>query len=342
MRRTAHEFALRTSSLRRWGARSLRPLRCGRDVSQPYTWDMTISAVINTRNAAATLTEALGSIRPWVDEIVVVDMHSTDETRDIAKRHGARVLLHEPMGIVEPARAWSVEQARGDWVILLDADEVIPRRLSDRLREIAARDEADVVDIPELNYFFGRPIMYGGWHPDHQRHLRFFRKGTVHCASRVHAAHSVAPGARLLVLRYEPGLAIRHFAYATVREFLERTDRYTSLDTDTPPRSMRRQIMRGLHEVGNRAVSLRGIRDGSRGVALAVLMGVYEWMLWLKRVDRHAPITRSRWANVANRGLACTIAAVSLLERLRWPRPEQIRADYLAEAQRLVAEYGAT
>ena len=277
---------------------------------------------------------------PWVDEIVVVDMYSSDGTRDIAERHGARVLLHEPMGFVEPARAWSVAQATGDWVLLLDADEVIPRRLSDRLLQVVASDEADVVDIPELNYFFGEPIMRGGWHPDAQRHPRFFRKGMLQFSAKVHAPHVVAPGARVLVLSYEPELAISHFAYTTISEFLERTERYTSLDIEPLPGSMRQQIRHASGEVAGRLFRARGLRDGSRGFVLAVLMGIYDWMLWFKRVERHQGTTRSIGPAVASQCVDCTIAALKVLERVRWRSPDVIRAGYVGEARRLLADYG--
>ncbi|PYU89881.1 MAG: glycosyltransferase family 2 protein, partial [Acidobacteria bacterium] len=111
-----------------------------------------ISVVVNTLNEEKNLPYALRSVRSWVDEIVVVDMHSQDRTVEIAREYGAKVYSHEPMGFVEPARAFAVAQAGGDWILILDADEVVPLLLSRRLREIARRDEADVVTLPRLNY----------------------------------------------------------------------------------------------------------------------------------------------------------------------------------------------
>src|SRR5450759_1251360 len=91
-----------------------------------------ISAVINTLNEERNLPFALRSVQDWVDEIVVVDMHSEDATRDIAKQYGARVFLHERLGYADPARAFALEQAVGDWILLIDADELIPAPLSER------------------------------------------------------------------------------------------------------------------------------------------------------------------------------------------------------------------
>jgi glycosyltransferase involved in cell wall biosynthesis len=303
--------------------------------------EVSISAVVNTRNAAATLSEALQSLTPWVDELVVVDMHSTDATRDIAARHGARVLLHEPVGFVEPARAWSMQQATGEWIVNLDADEVIPRRLSERLRAIAARDEADIVDIPRINYFFGEPVLHGGWYPDDERQRRFFKKGTLDFSPVVHGAHRVADGARVLPLSYDRELAIVHFPYTTISEFIERTNRYTDVDVDAPPRTPLEQAGHVLHSTRTRLINQRGFRDGSRGFALALLMGVYESILWLKRLERHDPdaLRSRRSARLAARAVSVTIALLKRLERRYWPTPDKIRSGYVSEARRLVAEY---
>jgi glycosyltransferase involved in cell wall biosynthesis len=83
-----------------------------------------ISAVFNTFNEEKRLRFALRSVKPWVDEIVVVDMHSSDATRTIAENFGAKVFLHEPLGYADPARAFAVAQATGDWILMLDADRL--------------------------------------------------------------------------------------------------------------------------------------------------------------------------------------------------------------------------
>lgn len=274
-----------------------------------------ISAVVHTFNSAATVREAIGSLRPWVDEVLVVDMHSDDDTQEIAESMGARVMLHERLGYADPARAASVAAAKGDWIMSLDSDEVVPLRLSQRLREVASGSEADVVNIPTLTYFFGRTPMGGGWHPNDDAHFRFFRKGALLFSPQVHTAPATAPGARVMTLAYEPGLAIVHFAYPSVAGFVERMNRYTSLeaaqaDPDVPAfRHVARRVVRdGWH----RYVEQRGFRDGFQGIALALLMMMYSCLTWLKRYERKMGLSENA-----------------------------VRAAYLAEARRLVEEYPA-
>ena len=94
---------------------------------------MEISVVINTLNEEKNLAYTLRSVQSWASEIIVVDMHSTDKTVEIAKTHGAKVFYHEPTGFVEPAQEFAVAQASHAWILLLDADEVVPKPLSERL-----------------------------------------------------------------------------------------------------------------------------------------------------------------------------------------------------------------
>ena len=86
----------------------------------------TISAVLNTLDEERRIAFALRSVRPWVDEIVVVDMASSDRTVEIARSFGAHVASHARTGFVEPARAFACAQAAGDWILVLDADELVP------------------------------------------------------------------------------------------------------------------------------------------------------------------------------------------------------------------------
>ena len=94
----------------------------------------TISVVINTLNADRLLNECLQSVKQ-ADEIVICDMYSEDKTIEIAQKHGCKIVYHERTGIVEPARNWAMEQASGDWILVLDADEMVKRWLALSLPE---------------------------------------------------------------------------------------------------------------------------------------------------------------------------------------------------------------
>src|SRR3954471_2304790 len=97
-----------------------------------------VSAVLITRNAERLLAQVLAALK-WCDEIVVVDSGSSDDTIGIAKAAGARVLHHDFQGY-GPQKAWAVTQAKHDWVLVVDGDEVVTPELQ---REIEQRLDRD-------------------------------------------------------------------------------------------------------------------------------------------------------------------------------------------------------
>jgi glycosyltransferase involved in cell wall biosynthesis len=243
--------------------------------------------VINTLNEELNLPYALRSVRTWADEIVVVDMHSDDRTREIAEEFGARVYLHERLGYADPAREFALAQATGDWILILDADELVPPSLARRLRDVAAADEADVVLIPWLNYLLGAPAKGMGWGPSQDYHERFFKKDWVQSRSDIHAFLRARADARILRLLPEPDLAMVHFNYLDTSHFLEKLNRYTSIEAqealDHGERSsIRKALRRGVRELWQRYISGRGYRDGWRGFYLCSLMVMYRVVVQAK------------------------------------------------------------
>lgn len=96
----------------------------------------TISVVINTLNADRLLENVLESVRQ-ADEIIICDMRSEDRTIEIAQKFNYKIVYHERTGIVEPARNWAMEQASGDWILVLDADEIVTPELWQFLKDYA-------------------------------------------------------------------------------------------------------------------------------------------------------------------------------------------------------------
>jgi len=275
-----------------------------------------ISAVINTLNEEKNLPFALRSVRSWVDEIVVVDMYSDDKTADIARGFGAKVLFHERLGFADPARAFALEQASGDWILVLDADEVVPLPLSRALVNIAGSDSADVVRIPWLNYLLGAPLMHTNWGPKQDSHLRFFKKRCVTATFRVHNYLHVVPGSRVLKLSFKPGLAVAHFNYVDSQQFIEKLNRYTTIEAQQAfERGERKTAVSALLMGGKEFVSCyikaRGFQEGWRGLYLSLFMSFYR-----------------------------IVATAKLQELTVLGSRERIEADYRREAEEILKAYG--
>src|SRR3990167_7345292 len=182
-----------------------------------------ISAVINTWNEGKNLAECLDTL-DFVDEIIVVDMASTDDTKKIAKQYGALVYDHPYVGYVEPARNFALAKASGNWVLIIDADERIPRSLAAKLVDIAANDEADFVRVPRKNLVFGQWLKYSRWWPDYN--IRFFKKGYVTWQDTIHSV-PITEGIGMN-LDPEPEYAIIHHHYRSIDEYITRMMRYTT------------------------------------------------------------------------------------------------------------------
>src|SRR5437870_2321022 len=112
---------------------------------------MKISVFFNTLNEAQRIRLSLESVK-WANEIVVVDMHSDDTTTAIAREYTDKVFSFERMGYCEPARKFAAEQTTGDWILNLDADELVTVGLKKELLKIVKEDQYDAVYIPRKNY----------------------------------------------------------------------------------------------------------------------------------------------------------------------------------------------
>lgn len=255
-----------------------------------------ISVVVNTLNEEANLPFALRSVARWADEIVVVDMHSDDRTRDIAREFGAVVHLHERSEIVDAARAFALEQAGGDWILLLDADEIIPAPLARKLHEIARADEVDAVTMSRINYILGIALPHTGWGPRQDLHTRFFRRGAMYATDTIHGFLHPVPNLRVATLPYAPDLAIVHFAYFDLTQFIEKLNRYTGVEArqafERGERASRRgAVLRAAREFLGRYLKNSGYRDGWRGFYLSFFMAFYRLAADAKLAEIEAGIS---------------------------------------------------
>ncbi|MFZ5443815.1 MAG: glycosyltransferase family 2 protein [Myxococcota bacterium] len=238
-----------------------------------------VSVVINTLNEERNLPYALRSVR-WAAEVVVCDMHSDDRTAEIAREFGARVVLHERLGFADPARAFAIGQATHEWVLVLDADELISRKLADTIARLVVADEADIYRLPRLNYLLGAPLERLGWGPDVDAQLRLFKKSAVRITPDIHDFFHVREGARSAQLRYAEAGGIVHFNYVDLSHFIEKLNRYASIEAKQAfargeRASIRRALLAAAREWGSRYLRAGGVREGWRGFYLAAMMSMY-------------------------------------------------------------------
>jgi glycosyltransferase involved in cell wall biosynthesis len=143
-----------------------------------------ISACIITLNEERNLRRSLDSLRAVVDEVVVVDSGSTDGTEDIAREFGARFEFRKWTQYAEQ-RNYAATLASADWILSVDADEVLTSELQTALLDWKKRTpQFAVYEMARRTWYLGEWIRHSGWYPDFKK--RLYRKAAVRFAGSLH------------------------------------------------------------------------------------------------------------------------------------------------------------
>lgn len=247
-----------------------------------------ISAVILTRNEEPLIERCLLSVRDVVDEIIVVDSWSTDRTPTIAMQHGARVVQQSWLGWV-PQRALGIELARHDWVLILEADEIVTPRLAQSIREVTRRamHPDDGYSIDRRDDFLGAIL------PRMRRRSK--RDSYVRIFNRTRSAYDPA-----LIVHDEvrfPGRAIPlegaliHWRGFSIAEQVSRYASYAPLEaTVLEGRGVRVSVLSLIVRPFVRFVwcyvVCGGFRLGARGLAHALMVASSEYLRFATTWER--------------------------------------------------------
>jgi glycosyltransferase involved in cell wall biosynthesis len=242
-----------------------------------------LTVIVNTRNEESNIERSLKSVKGFAGEIVVVDMESTDDTVKIAEKHGAKVYNHKYTHFVEPARNYAIGKAKDGWILILDADEEVGVELKEKLLQIIEKDSAEYVRLPRKNIIFDKWISHARWWPDYN--IRFFKKGSVSWGDEIHSI-PITQG-RGIDLPPEEKLAIVHHNYQTIEQFIDRLNRYTTIQASEKIKKgykfdWKDVIGAFTSEFVSRLFLGKGYKDGIHGLALSFLSGVSEAVVILK------------------------------------------------------------
>lgn len=249
-----------------------------------------ISAVVVARNEEDNIAACLASIT-WCDEIILIDMESDDHTTRIARRYTNKIYSHKKVGYADPARNFAVSKATGPWILVLDADERISAQLKTRLLLEAQKSEVDIIELPRKNIIFGRWIRHTQWWPDYAP--RFFKKESVTYTKQVHAFEKKHSAAKKIEAAEE--LAIIHYNYKNMGTFMEKMNRYTSIEARCLAENkvvftISAIVSKPTKEFIWRYIIGKGFLDGWRGFVLSVLMAYYWFVVYKKlwQLERQA------------------------------------------------------
>ncbi|MGZ3662064.1 MAG: glycosyltransferase family 2 protein [Bdellovibrionota bacterium] len=235
-----------------------------------------ISVLIIARNEEGLIARAVSSCRDFASEIVVVDAFSTDRTQAIAVEQGARVVQRGWTGFGDQ-RNFSLEQARFDWVLVLDADEAATPGLRDWLTQFFSegRDRAAPYGykIKRAEYFLGRRIYGACWNPSFQD--RFFRRDKAKYVGVIHE-YPIAEGG---FVRAPESALIEHNPAVTVESFFDKMNRYTSIEARDRFEAGQRTSLPHLGVVffgtwARNFFKYKGYRDGAYGFVICLMEAV--------------------------------------------------------------------
>ncbi len=234
-----------------------------------------LSIVMITLNSEKYLENSLFSAK-FADEIVVVDAGSTDNTLKIARKFGSRVIQKEWMGFGRQ-KAFAVSQANGEWVFVLDSDEVITEDLKKEILKTIENPDYNGYFVPRLNYFFGKPIRRCGLYPDYT--LRLFKKEKGRFTyDKVHEK-VLLEGKAGYLKNY-----MIHYAYESIEEFIEKQNRYSSLGAK---KSLFKAIIAPFWTFFRLYIFKLGFLEGWRGFVISALYSQYTFWKYIKGLEKN-------------------------------------------------------
>jgi glycosyltransferase involved in cell wall biosynthesis len=185
---------------------------------------MKISLVIITYNEEGNIARCLESVKDVVDEIVLIDSYSNDKTVTIAQSYGAKVFYHKFNDFGEQ-KSFAIKQASYDWVLSIDADEVLTPELRGSILKVKAEPHYDGYNVNILTNYCGQWIKHCGWYP--QPKLRFFNKNkSKFNTNKVHEG-IIMDDSRAKIGLLDGNLL--HYSYKTISDHTKKIELYSEL-----------------------------------------------------------------------------------------------------------------
>lgn len=284
-----------------------------------------ISVCIVCRNEADKLRPCLESVQ-WADEIIMMDLSSTDDSVKLAEQYGAKVVRRDPYPIVEPLRNELAEIATREWILALDPDERVTPGLAIQLQHLASRLDLDAVVIPRMNWDLGYPPS----HPiqRYEPQLRMYRRSVVTWPTIPNTLPQVAEDRKYRIPDRDD-LVLIHDRSRNIPEVLDRVIRYApaqaqSMIDQGQVFSAKNMLNALIKQVDKEFFRGEAWKDGVPGFLRASILVTYKFYVWaafwqLSGAQRTAADDRLIWQ--LGRALATLRQLLQLVARcLRFTR----------------------
>lgn len=254
-----------------------------------------LTVIIPTYNVSSHLPGQLEHLRGFADEVLACDSFSTDDTVDIARSLGARVIQKTYVNSAIQ-KNWAIPQARREWVLILDSDEALEPELKKEIRAFLANVPSDVelAQIPRINLFWGSPMLRPTGYPDYQS--RLFRRDRGRYDGREVHSHVTVSG-KFVRLKHH----LIHNDFTDISSWWLKMNRYFRYELDESLKQGRKWTYRRQFLYPPilflRDYFLRwGIGYGFSGFFAAFQKALYYFMIQAKlyeyELERKRPLTK--------------------------------------------------
>lgn len=234
-----------------------------------------ISAVVIAKNEEEKIKDCLESVR-WAGEVIVVDNASTDNTPDVAKQSGARVMTASEKYTLNYSklRNLGLKNTKGEWVLYIDADEQVSPELEGEILEKIKTEKwqesnLTAFAIPRRNFILGKELKHGGWWPDYVK--RLFLKSKL--KGWIGELHEEPRFDGKLGLLEKP---LIHLKRDDLSGMVEKTNEWSEIEArlmyeaNHPPMNVIRFLSAMFREFWLRMIRYKAYMDGVEGVIYAM------------------------------------------------------------------------
>lgn len=241
----------------------------------------TVSAVIITHNEEKNIGRCIEALQKVAEEIIIIDSFSTDATPEICRRPGVKFLQQSWLGF-GPQKNFGLQQATHNFVLALDADEVLTEKAISAINELKKNGMQHVYEFPMVSYFFGRFLRHGQEYPKYVR--RLFDKTKVQWDNKlVHESLIIPPEISVVRLHAE----LEHYSYHTIEQYVAKANFYTTLGANELYNKRKRVyfiklLFSPFFTFVNSCFFKLGFLDGWQGIVVAFLNAHTKFLKYIK------------------------------------------------------------
>jgi glycosyltransferase involved in cell wall biosynthesis len=251
----------------------------------------TLSVVLATFNEEANIEACLRSAQKIAQEIIIADGNSNDKTVEIAKKFNAIIINTSNKAMFHTNKQMAIDAATGDWILQLDADEVVDETLLQSIEQLLDNQHSpyDAFWLKRKNYFINGFLSKGGQYPDPV--IRLFKRGKGNLPQAdVHEQMAIDGKVGQL-----PGHLL-HYNAPSFARYIQNANRYTSLTAqklhqEKVTLSIKNDFYylfyKPLYTCLLLFIRHRGYKDGFRGLAFALFSGLHFSLSYMKLGDLH-------------------------------------------------------